>query len=408
MGITTAARTAPASQGGVAPCGLRVLHVIAGIASRYGGPTRAVLGMSETLQRLGVTTLIASTDADGAGRLAVELGQPVDYLGSRVVFFSRRWMESLKVAPGLGAWLDANVERFDVVHIHGAFSYSTMAAARACRRHGIPYIIRPLGSLDPWSLRRRRFAKRCLWYLALKRTFLGAAAIHYTTDDERRLAEGELGLSRGVVIGLGVDKAFGTDRGVGAGRLGIEPPYVLAIGRLHPKKGLELLIDAFAEATAVGRLHQWRLAIAGDGDARYLAALQRRAARSPVTPRIVFTGWVDGQERIRIIRDAALVALPSYQENFGLVAAEAMASGVPVLVSDRVNLARAIRRYRAGWVAPLDTEGFRRVLERALADEDERADRGRGAVSLARERFTWPRVGAELLQLYATIARRTT
>src|SRR5437867_3375058 len=111
---------------------MRVLHVIPGIAERYGGPSRAVSAMCRALGERGLETLIVTTDADGAGRLPVEVGHPVRYRDVPTIFFPRRFSESFKYSPPLAAWVDGNVGAFDVVHIHAVFSHACLAAARAC------------------------------------------------------------------------------------------------------------------------------------------------------------------------------------------------------------------------------------------------------------------------------------
>jgi glycosyltransferase involved in cell wall biosynthesis len=135
--------------------GHRVLHVIPAIAPRYGGPSAATFGLCRALRGRGVDTLVATTDADGPGRLDVPLERAGEYHGVPVIFFRRRFSEAFKWTWRLGAWLDAHVTDFDVVHVHAVFSHSSLVAGRACRGAGIPYIVRPLGTLDPWSVSRR-------------------------------------------------------------------------------------------------------------------------------------------------------------------------------------------------------------------------------------------------------------
>src|SRR5262245_44733825 len=119
---------------------MRVLHVIPAVAPRYGGPSRAIFEMCRALQERGTEPLIACTDADGTGRLPVELGQPLVYKGVRAVFFSRQWSEAFKYSHPLSHWVSEHVQGFDVVHIHAVFSHACMAAAKACHQHSVPYV----------------------------------------------------------------------------------------------------------------------------------------------------------------------------------------------------------------------------------------------------------------------------
>src|SRR5262249_18322773 len=147
-------------------------------------------------------------------------------------------------------------------------------------------------------------------------------------------------------------------------------PYVLVLSRLHPKKRIVVLIEAFKALS----LADWRLVIAGDGQRDYVAALKEKAAGAG---NIVFAGWVDGEEKDALLRGAALLALPSQQENFGLCVMEAMSRGVPVLISPQVNLAEEIAAAGAGWVVELDQ--LSHGLERILGEGRERERRGKAA-----------------------------
>jgi glycosyltransferase involved in cell wall biosynthesis len=383
---------------------MKVLHVIPAVAPRYGGPSQAVVGTTRALADQGVEVLIATTDADGDGRLPVPRGVPLEYQGVPAIFFRRQFSEAFKYSRPLARWLDTHVTEYAAVHIHAVFSHACLAAASACQRHKVPYIVRPLGSLDPWSLRQKSFKKQAMWRLGGQKMLRQAAAIHYTTRAEQRLAEEPLGLTRGVVIPLGVNQeAYAGGANVAAFRAhhpGLEEhPYVLVLGRLHPKKGVELLIDAFATAAPA----EWRLLVAGDGDPSYVASVKRLAEqRAP--GRVVFSGWVEGQEKVAALQGAALLALPSHSENFGLVVVEALACGVPVLVSPYVNLADDVQAVGAGWVVPLEPAALAHGLAEALGRPDQRARRGALGRELAAQ-FTWPSVATQLTQLYTRIGR---
>src|SRR5438477_2112901 len=140
-----------------------VLHVIPAVAPRYGGPSQAVVGMGRALTEHGVRVLVATTDADGPDRLPVQLGVPVDWQGVPAIVFRRQFSEAFKYSRPFAAWLGQHVGEFRVVHIHAVFSHSCLAAARACQRRGVPYVVRPLGSLDPWSLHQKPLRKQLLW-----------------------------------------------------------------------------------------------------------------------------------------------------------------------------------------------------------------------------------------------------
>ncbi|HVF22980.1 MAG TPA: glycosyltransferase [Pyrinomonadaceae bacterium] len=214
-----------------------------------------------------------------------------------------------------------------------------------------------------------------------------SAAVHYTAAAEKEATEKYLGLNHGRVIALGVEVN------------GFRPiqnqqnPYVLSLSRLHPKKGLEVLIDVFVSRRPDG----WRLVIAGDGPADYVSTLKHKACDSE---RVVFTGWVEGERKEELLRGASLFALPSYQENFGLSALEVMAHGVPVLVTPQVNLAQEIEVANAGWV--IEREQLGRGLDGVLNDQADLTKRGRAAYEFAK-RYSWEEAAVNLVDLYREI-----
>jgi len=368
--------------------------------------------MCRALRKQHIQLLIATTDADGNSRLPVRLGSPVDYQGVPAIFFTRQYSEAYKYSYPLARWLGANVKRFDVVHVHAVFSHACMAAARICRRHGIPYIVRPLGTLDPWSMRRKPLRKRFLWRLGVGKMLRHAAAIHYTTAEERRLAEDSLRLARGVVIPHGIETAHLQMRDDSSLFRQRHPalddaPYILVLSRLHPKKGLEILLGAFLDLMRQPQFRQWKLVIAGAGDARYETSLRQQVHQSGGNEHVVFSGWLADREKISALQNAALLALPSYQENFGLCVAEAMACGVPVLVSRHVNLSGEIEAAGAGWIAAMEPDDLREQLARALQMKEERARRGKAGREFVDRALTWPTVAADLVTLYRSLVAGT-
>jgi glycosyltransferase involved in cell wall biosynthesis len=388
---------------------VKVLHVIPSVAPRYGGPSRAVIEMCRALRGRGVETLIATTDADGDGRLAVDLGRQISYDDVPAIFFHRQWSEAYKYSRPLARWLDAHVRDFDVVHIHAVFSHACLAAAVACRKKGVPYIVRPLGTLDPWSLKQKSLRKRVFWHLGVKRMLDAAAAIHYTAAPEQELVENALGLKRGVVVPLGVE----TSAPPAAGETEIEGtlgsslrqhPYILMLSRLHRKKGLELLLPAFLSLSRQSEFAEWKLVIAGEGDAEYVKSLRRLIKRENGNGNVIFVGWLEGAEKEAALRQASLLALTSYQENFGLCIVEALACGVPVIVSPHVNLAPEIEAAGAGWVTPLERGTLERSLAETLRDDAGRAQRGAAGRELVRRRFSWSAVAGQLSAVYDAVA----
>jgi glycosyltransferase involved in cell wall biosynthesis len=352
--------------------------------------------MCRALHGAGAETLIATTDADGPDRLAVALGRSTTFEGVPAIFFRRQASEGFKWSLPLAGWLSRQVEAFDLVHVHAVFSHASIAAGRACRAVGVPYVVRPLGTLDPWSVRRKRLRKRLLFQLGVRDLLSGAAGMHYTTAEEGRLAESVVGaLPAGTVVPVGVDDIyFGPSAPPADGAR-----YILALSRLDAKKRLEWTINACHRVAGEGCLGAWRFVIAGDGEAAYVARLRDLAGRGPARERIVFEGWVSGDAKAALIRGASLFVLPSHQENLGVALLEALASGVPALVTPGVNLGVELVAAGAGWQVDDSEDAVVAGLRAAIGDDADRAARGRRAAAFA-DRFRWPQVAAALLDFY--------
>jgi glycosyltransferase involved in cell wall biosynthesis len=366
---------------------MRVLHVIPSVSERSGGPATAIVPMCRALQSLGVEVALATTSH---GLTQMEMDQIRKKVEARIfpVQVAVRGAESFKYSRPLAKWLDESVREFDLVHVHAVFNHAPIVAARACRKSGIPYVVRPLGTLDPWSMSQKEVKKRLFWLWAGKRMLERSAAVHYTAVAEKRATEDYLGLNHGRVIPLGVEVNGSAEKDRGRTNR-----YVLVLSRLHPKKNIDVLIDAFKAL----KLEDWRLVIAGDGPRDYVTTLKEKARDAA---NIVFVGWVEGERKETLLRDAALLALPSRQENFGLCVMEAMARGVPALISPQVNLAEEIEAAGAGWVVDVSQLGH--GLERILKEDREREARGRAAYRLA-QNYSWEQTARKLVELYEQI-----
>lgn len=365
---------------------MKVLQVIPSVAERSGGPATAIVPMCRALQEQGVEVLLVTTNDGFAEKDSEGL---TNYKGVPARVFPVQIGESFKYSRPLATWLHANVQHFDVIHIHAVFNHASVTAASACRRADVPYVVRPLGTLDPWSMRQKALRKHLFWWLSGKRMIQRSAAVHYTAQAEKQATESYLRLNHGRVIALGVEVSKATNQKNSVS------PYVLVLSRLHPKKGLDLLIDAFLSLA----IDPWRLVIAGEGERDYVAYLKAKAGNSE---RIVFTGWVDGEQKDALLSGASLLALPSRQENFGFSVMEAMACGVPVLLSPHVNLAQEIEQAKTGWIADLEKGALAKRLAEILRDEAEREKRGLAA-QLFSQQYSWEKTVTGLTALYREV-----
>lgn len=384
---------------------MRVLHVIPSISPLRGGASVAALEMVAALRLASVDARILTTDDHGPGSLDdLPIGAWTDHLGVPVLAF-RRWaaplpaLREFALSPGLGRWLRANGRAFDLLHVHALFSSPSTSAMAFARSAGIPYVVSTIGQLCVWSLQQRSRRKRLYLRLLERANLEGAAALHFTTAAERDEAL-QLGLSApALVLPLGVQAPSGLP-----GPEAPPPLRFLFLSRLHPKKRLEVLLDALALVQARAPRASWQLAIAGDGEPDYVDALHRRAEALNLGERCRWLGFLEGRAKWEALAAAHWFVLPSASENFGIAAIEALAAGTPPILSPEVAIAGQIQAAGAGWLVPGQAEALAERLAAALAGPP--PGMRAAARRLAAEAFGWPSIAASLKQGYADCLAR--
>lgn len=387
---------------------MRILHVSPYFVPAYGfgGPVKAVHELCRTLVRKGHDAEVITTDGDVHGRLDVPRDRFVEIDGVRVRYAALRLRRAF-VSPDQVRWIRREAPRFDLIHIHGIYSWGTPAAARMARRSGRPYVISPRGMLLREAMKfKSGHRKRLFVDLLAARALDGAAAIHYTTEEERRDSYHRGRVAPGFVVPNGIDPAEYAHP-VGANPLVSRWPrllgkrVVLSLGRLDPKKGLELLIDAYA--SIAGRDESVHLLVAGTGARPYEQRLRRLVAERGMLDRVDFTGLLTGAQKLWALHMADVFVLTSYSENFGMAVLEALCCGKPVVVTEPVNLAAEVRDHQTGLVARCEVRSIADAIERLLQQPDDRRAMGARAQRLVRDRFTWDTVGEQMLRTYAEL-----
>ena len=386
---------------------MKILHVTSSINPAQGGLSACIRSLVPALAELGHPSEIVCLDAPGAPFLKDD-GTPIHALGPAHFGFA--------YAPRLRPWLKAEIGRFDAVIVHGLWQYHGLAVQQALRAPGSPpAFVFSHGMLDPWFKREfplKHVKKWFYWWLAERRSLTAAAAVLFTCEEERRLARESFGGSpyreRVVAFGTAAPPADAGDQREAF--FAQEPalrhqPFWLFLGRLHPKKGVELLVEAYGRLAARG-LELPRLVIAGPcADALYLRHLQARAARCCPAGSVTWPGMLAGPVKWGALRAADAFVLPSHQENFGIAVVEALACGTPVLISDQVNIRREITHDGAGLVGPDTADGTYQLLNRWAALGEEARHRMRTAASGSFQRRY--EVGAAARSLVATLQEFT-
>ncbi|MDE3187660.1 MAG: glycosyltransferase [Acidobacteriota bacterium] len=360
---------------------IRLLHVIQSVNAESGGPIEALLRISEVLTRRGHHVEVVSLDSpEEMAHDAMPL--PAAGVGPGVLRYT--------YTPRLTSWLKRNSGRFDVVILHGLWDYSAFGAWRALRKSGTPYFVFAHGMMDPWFREKyplKHIAKQIYWLLGIGRVLRDARAVLFTCEEERvRSRDSFWGYAyKEEVVAFGTADAKGDANIEKAAFESAMPalkdkPFLLYMGRIHPKKGCDLVIQAFAETVA--RNSTLDLVMAGPDQVGWAHELKALAKKLRVSDRIHWTGMLRGDMKWGALRSAEALILPSHQENFGIVVAEAMACSTPVLVSDKVNIWREIQSANAGIAETDDLAGTRRLITRFCAlSQDRREQMGDAARS---------------------------
>lgn len=346
---------------------MKLLHVIAGTDPESGGPIEAILRISEVLIR------------DGHQVAAVSLEDQQEVAKRKFpfpIFGLGRGTRPYHYNPRLTDWLKENARQFDTIILHGLWNYSSFGSWRALRTGSVPYYIFTHGMMDPWFRDRyplKHIAKQMYWFIAESRVLRDAQAVLFTCEEEQVR-------SRNVFLGPSYKERvvlFGTadpggDPAVQTGTLHSAFPelngrrFLLFLSRIHPKKGCDLLIQAFAELLAE-LPPDLDLMLAGPDQVGWVQELKTLAERLGASGRLHWPGMLKGELKWGAFRQAEAMILPSHQENFGFVVAEAMACSTPVLISQKVNIWREVDAARAGFVEPDTLEGAGNLIRRFLS-----------------------------------------
>jgi glycosyltransferase involved in cell wall biosynthesis len=378
---------------------MKVLHVIPSISLNDGGPSLALQLMARGLREAGVEVHIATTAPEGESAPAASDDERLYQFPRQTTFY--------KVSRPLASWLQRHVRHYDLVHIHALFSYASYAASSQARREHIPYIVRPLGVLNRWGiLNRRRLLKQISFRMIESRILRHAAAVQFTSLQEMREAQ-ELGaIGRAVIIPLGIELRHFRELPESSLFYRLFPKAdgreaILFLSRIDRKKGLDLLLPAFAEVHR--RDPSTLLVIAGDGDEKLISELKQTAVGLGISKEVLWAGFLNGQEKLAALSAASLFVLPSYSENFGIAAVEALAAGVPSVLSDQVAIASKVSKYEAGFVSRCRVSDLSEVLSNAIADSEMRRTMSLNAKRLAEDCYSLEAMTESLVRLYRQV-----
>lgn len=305
-------------------------------------------------------------------------------------------------AKGLKAQLSAAAEKCGLIHSHGLWEYQSYAAGKYARKTNTPLIVSTHGMLEPWSIARSHWKKRLIRRLFENKNLRTARCLHATAGKE---AEGIAAFSFGkpiavVPIGLEIQEYANSDPREALARWPelCDKRLMLFMSRVHPVKGLLNLIEAWAQLA--GKFPDWQLVIAGPDEVGHTRQVQRAAEAASIGGRVTFVGPVYDTLKTSLLAAADLFVLPTFTENFGIVVAESLAAGVPVITTKGAPW-RSIVDYQCGWWIDIGVEPLLEALRAGLSlPDDQRRAMGAAGLKMVQEEHAWPEISRQMITVY--------
>ena len=369
---------------------MKVLHTVDSLHARHGGPSRSVTALCDALSALNIDVQVAA-GGEGEKDNAVMPKEP----SVEVTLHENSITAMYRVRRRLVREMPHNDA---IVHDHGLWLPSNYVTARTAARNAIPYVVSVRGMLEPWSLQQQRFRKRLAWQVYQRRILANAAVLHATAESEAEAIR-SLGLKTPIAVipnGVSVPGEEVYPKGTRGTR------RALFLSRVHPKKGLVHLLGAWAKLRPEG----WELIIAGPDEDGHRAELEALTNRFGLNDAVSFLGAFADSEKWDLYASADLFVLPTHSENFGIVVAEAMAMGLPVITTKGAPWA-LLEEIDAGWWTDVAPESIASALEEATSMEKARlVEMGKRGGEYVRENLSWSVIGDLMSGVYRWVLRK--
>ncbi|MBE9231817.1 glycosyltransferase [Cuspidothrix issatschenkoi LEGE 03284] len=398
---------------------MKVLHIIPSVAAVRGGPSQAILEMVKALRKNDIHAEIVTTNDNGKDLLDVPLGKFIDYQQVPVQFFPRfsppiNAIREFSYSGDFTIWLWKNIRNYDLLHIHGIFSYAPTVAMAIAHHQKVPYIITGHGQLCEWSLQQKTFKKQLYINLIAKYFLNHSQSIHCTSVAEQKEASPLNLTSSSFILPLGI---YPPQKILNAREklqkylnIPADEPIILFLSRLHYVKGLDYLIPALGKLSH----HRFTFIVAGSGDSDYETEIKTLVKTHGIEDRTHFTGFVKGETKDLLMQGADIFALTSYSENFGISVLESLAAGVPVIVTPGVALSDIVQEQHLGYVTELNITAIAATIENFLDHPQESKEMGDsyGALRYRARQFildnyTWDKIALKMVSVYEDIIFRS-
>ena len=380
------------------PAGNRsVVHVTGSLWKKGGGVAPVVWELAEYQVKMGFTaTVVGLRDDESKDARGVHNGVPyvaADAAARPGPILRARGLKALLAEVGRGAGL---------VHSHGLWEYQSYAAGKFARKTRTPLVMSTHGMLEPWSIARSRWKKRLVRWLFENRNLRTARCLHATADQEADNIRA-LGIDKPIAIvpiGLETEPYTQADPQEARERwpeLRDKRP-LLFMSRIHPKKGLFNLIEAWAKLAR--EFADWQLVIAGPDELSHESEVRAVAEAAGIGGRVTFVGPVYGTLKTSLLAAAGLFVLPTFSENFGIVVIESLAAGVPVITTKGAPW-RSVVEHECGWWIDIGVAPLLEALQAGLSlPDDQRRAMGLRGLEMVRQKHSWPEISRQMIAVY--------
>lgn len=384
---------------------MKVLMVIPALGNVYGGPTKIVLELTESLGKLGINVDIVATNANGSTILDVPLKQWITKNHYRVQYFPYLDLLDYKLSLQMTKWLFNNVDNYDIVHTNAIFSYPVLAAHWACQFHKVPYVATPHGMMESWALSYKAW-KKSFYFKFLEKPALEVANAMQMTASAESINIKSLGLktplfcvSNGIhredFASLPTPEIFYNQFPETRNKI-----LIIFLGRIDPKKGLDLLAPAFAKVYQ--KFDNLHLIVAGPDNTGFLPTVQGYFHKAGCSHAVTFTGMLTGEMKYAALAAANIYVAPSYSEGFSMSVLEGMAAGLPCVITTGCNFPEAATA-NAAIIVDINADSISDALMQLVENDQEAKEMGDRAKEFILDNYTWDHIASKMISVYENI-----
>lgn len=386
---------------------MRILMFTPYIGANYGGLSKAVKDIAEAIANTGVNIDLITTNANNCEKLPVPLNVWIHEKDYRIKYFPCWQSHDFVISLSLIKWLIKHIDDYDIIHTNTVFAPIVSFVHWLCQKRKIPYIMTPHGMLEPWALLYKGWKKKFYYNLCEKPALKKASAIHVIANVEANNIK-SLGFEHLVVVPNGIHRQefqtlanpeifyqhFPATR---------NKTLLLFLGRIDPKKGLDLLAPAFAKIHA--KFPQTHLVVAGPDNIGFLTKVQEYFRQADLLDAVTFTGMVTGELKYAALQAANIYVAPSYSEGFSMSILEGMVSGLPCVITTGCNFPEAAIA-EAAHVVEINTNAIAEALNQCLSNPQQAKRMGERAKDFIFQNYTWDRAAKKLVKAYQAIINR--